>query len=132
MAKITKGSCLCGAIRWEVHGEMRPIVGCHCSQCRKQTGYFYAATAAQDTDLSITGDTLKWFRASPNTVPEAKRGFCTECGSALFWKHEAEDYTSILAGSIDGETDIRFENHIFVGDKANWYEITDGKPQRMD
>ncbi len=132
MTKITKGSCLCGSVTWESTGEMRPIVGCHCSQCRKQTGYFYAATAADDDALTIKGDTLKWYRASPDNMPEAKRGFCTECGSALFWKNEKENFTSILAGSIDGETDIRFESHIFVRDKPDWYDILDGQPQRMD
>jgi len=132
MTKITRGSCLCGAVTWESKGEMRPIVGCHCSQCRKQTGYFYAATATPDKDLTIKGDTLKWYQASPDTMPEAKRGFCTECGSALFWNNEKEDYTSILAGSIDGETDIRFEGHIFVSHKPDWYEINDGLPERMD
>ena len=132
MASITKGSCNCGAITWEAVGEMRPIVGCHCSQCRKQTGYFYAATAADDDVLTIKGETLRWYYASPETIPEAKRGFCSTCGSALFWKNEKEDFTSILAGSIDGDVSMRFEKHIFVADKPEWYEIEDGLPQRAD
>ncbi|MEM9278832.1 MAG: GFA family protein [Pseudomonadota bacterium] len=126
MTRITRGSCNCGSITWEVTGEMRPIIACHCGQCRKQTGSHYAATAASDEDLTIKGNTLKWYKASPT----AKRGFCSECGSALFWKHEAVDYTSILAGSIDGPTGLEIAEHIFVHDKPDWYEITDGKPIR--
>ena len=124
MTKITKGSCNCGGVRWEAKGNMRPITACHCSQCRKQTGLYYAATAADDTNLTIMGDTLKWYSASP----DAKRGFCNECGSALFWKHDKVDFTSILAGSIDGISGLEIAKHIFVSDKPDWYEITDGKP----
>lgn len=130
MTKIAKGSCNCGRVTWEATGEMRPIVACHCSQCRKQTGYFYAATAADNDALTINGNTLKWYQASPDTMPEAKRGFCTECGSALFWKNEKESFTSILAGSIDGDTGLEIEKHIFTDDMPDWYEITDGKPMR--
>lgn len=125
MTKITKGSCNCGAVSWEARGDMRPITACHCSQCRKQTGFYYAATAANDDVLSIRGKSLKWYHASP----EAKRGFCSECGSALFWKHQKDDFTSVLAGSIDGASGLEVAKHIFVEDKPDWYEITDGKPQ---
>jgi len=127
---ITKGSCNCGRVTWEATGVMRPIVACHCSQCRKQTGLYYAATAADDDVLTITGTTLKWYQASPEHMPEAKRGFCTECGSALFWKNEKEDFTSILAGSIDGPTGLEITEHIFTDNMPDWYEITDGKPVR--
>ena len=126
MEKITKGSCNCGSVRWEARGDMREIVACHCSQCRKQTGLYYAATNVPDDCLTITGATLKWYQSSD----KAKRGFCSECGSALFWKHGDDDFTSILAGSIDGETGLEIGRHIFVKDKPDWYEITDGKPQR--
>ncbi|MEL7430044.1 MAG: GFA family protein [Pseudomonadota bacterium] len=110
---------------------MRPIVACHCSQCRKQTGLYYAATAAKNSDLRITETTLKWFQASPETIPEAKRGFCSVCGSAMFWKNEKEDFTSILAGSIDGESGLAVKEHIFTDTIPDWYEITDGKPVRL-
>lgn len=125
MSKITKGSCNCGGVTWEAKGEMRPIVACHCSQCRKQSGLYFAATAADDKDLTIIGDSLKWYNASP----EAKRGFCENCGSGLFWKHDNEDFTSVLAGSIDGSSGLEIEKHIYVEDKPDWYDITDGKPQ---
>ncbi len=132
MAKITKGSCNCGGVIWQANCEMRPIVMCHCGQCRKQTGYHYAATAADNDKLEITGATLKWYQASPVNMPEAKRGFCGECGSALFWKNEKEDFTSILAGSIDGESGLEIKEHIFTDDMPDWYEITDGNPIRGD
>ena len=125
MEKLTTGSCNCGKVRWEAKGDMREVVACHCSQCRKQTGLYYAATNVADDRLEIFGDTLKWYQSSD----QAKRGFCGECGSALFWKHAQDEFTAILAGSIDGSCDLELERHIFVEDKPEWYEITDGKPQ---
>lgn len=125
MTKVTKGSCNCGSVTWQAVGEMRPILACHCSQCRKQSGLYFAATGADNENLTIQGEGLKWYHATP----EAARGFCGECGSSLFWKHEDDNFTSILAGSIDGPSGLEIAKHIYVDDKPDWYEITDGKPQ---
>ncbi len=128
MTKSTKGSCSCGAVRWEANGEMREVVACHCKQCRKQTGHYYAATNTSNDSLTITGDDhLTWYQASES----AKRGFCKHCGSALFWKPHGRDYTSILAGSIDGDSGLELKEHIFVADKGDYYDLDDGLPQRQ-
>ncbi len=126
MERMTKGSCNCGAMQWQAKGEMREIVACHCSQCRKQTGLYYAATNIANDRLTIKGETLKWYKSSDG----AERGFCSECGSALFWRRKDSDTTSILAGSIDGDCGLEIGQHIFVADKPDWYDINDGKPQR--
>lgn len=117
---MKSGSCLCKKISYQVNGPLRPITACHCTQCRKQSGHFYAATAAHNDDLTIQGeDNLTWFHASK----DAERGFCKFCGSTLFWRHAEEDFTSILAGSLDGETGLKIAKHIFVADKGDYYEI---------
>jgi len=114
------GSCLCGAVTYEVHGELRPVIVCHCTQCRKQTGSFMHATSASDADFKITSDRgLKWYRSSDT----ASRGFCAECGSVLFWKGDGKDYMSITAGSLNGKTGLAIEGHIFCDDAGDYYEI---------
>ena len=120
--KVFKGSCLCGACSYEVHGPLRDVIACHCTQCRKQTGHFMAATNAQLADFRMTGDsTLRWYRASPT----ARRGFCATCGSTLFWQADAADTISITAGTIDGATDLRIEGHIYCADRGDYYSIPD-------
>lgn len=115
------GSCLCGAVKYEVHGSLRPVIACHCTQCRKQTGSFMHATSCSDADFRLTETRgLKWYRASD----VARRGFCGECGSALFWKPDRGDSISITAGSIDGKTGLTIEGHIFCADAGDYYEIT--------
>ncbi len=119
------GSCLCGAIKYTIDGPLRQVTACHCSQCRKQSGHFYAATSAKDSDLSIHGgENLTWYEASD----DARRGFCKKCGSALFWKPNGRDTTSILAGSLDNDAGIKIIDHIFAADKGDYYEINDDVP----
>ncbi|WP_039018699.1 GFA family protein [Halocynthiibacter namhaensis] len=115
-----KGSCQCGAVTYETSAELRPVVACHCTQCRKTSGHFWAATQVATDALIITNDAgLKWFRASET----ARRGFCQDCGSSLFWQMDSEPNTSIGAGTFDGETGLKTAKHIFVEDKGDYYDI---------
>jgi hypothetical protein len=119
------GGCLCGAVRYEVTGNLRPVIACHCSQCRRQSGHYAAFTAAPDSALRIRAtDALAWYRASP----QAQRGFCRLCGSSLFWKQDGATSTSIAGGSLDGATGLHIAEHIFCADKGDYYEISDGAP----
>ncbi|MEL6736267.1 MAG: GFA family protein, partial [Pseudomonadota bacterium] len=54
--------------------------------------------------------------------------FCSTCGSALFWKSNGSVKTSILAGSMDGETRLALDRHIFVANKGDYYDVADGLP----
>ena len=77
-AAVARGSCLCGAISFRTHGRLREVVYCHCSQCRKQSGHYFAATNVSDGAIEVVGsDMLNWYAASP----QARRGFCRNCGS---------------------------------------------------
>lgn len=126
MDEAHTGSCLCGAVRIRTAGRLRGVVYCHCSQCRKQTGHFYAATDIADDRLEVIGaDNITWYAASDF----AKRGFCRTCGSALFWKRNGSDVTSIMAGLFDSPSGLGGQSHIFVADKGDYYQIADGLPQ---
>ncbi|MCH7932112.1 MAG: GFA family protein [Proteobacteria bacterium] len=120
------GGCYCGRVRYRASGVSRQVTECHCSECRKQAGHRHASTGAKSSDIEIDGTAnVTWYRASP----DAERGFCSTCGSHLFWKPSNEDYIAILAASIDEPTGLRMAKHIFVDDKGDYYEITDGLPQ---
>lgn len=118
------GSCLCGAVAFEIIGPMGPVTACHCSQCRKMTGNYWASFHVADADLKfIKKDGLKWFVSSEF----AKRGFCKECGSTLFWKKNDSNEISVCPGSIDGKTGLELTEHIFVADSGDYYEIAGGQ-----
>jgi hypothetical protein len=123
-----RGGCLCGAVRFEIHGPLRPIIYCHCGMCRRTSGHFAAATACAPQHLRLlAADTLRWYQSS--TL--ARRGFCGTCGSPLFWEPAHGGHVSIWAGVLDTPTGLAAAEHIFVGEKGDYYEISDGLPQRI-
>ncbi len=129
MTKIHKGSCECGAVKYELHGELRTVTACHCNQCRKTSGHFWAATSVPEDKLIVTKDAgLKWYRSSDF----AKRGFCSECGSSLFYKVDEKPNVAIGAGTLDGETGLVTAKHIFVKNKGDYYELGDGCKQSQE
>ena len=112
------GSCLCGAVTYEVDGPLRDVINCHCIWCRRNTGHFMAATAARVTDLEIRGESLKWYDAS-DTV---QYGFCGECGSTLFWRAaDKSDRVSIAAGTLDPPTGLVTGTAIFTADASDYH-----------
>ncbi|MEM7243227.1 MAG: GFA family protein [Pseudomonadota bacterium] len=129
MAKIYKGSCLCGGVTYELEGPLRPSVACHCKQCRKTSGHYWSATNVPLDKFKITRqDNLKTFRATDF----ATRWFCASCGSSLFWKHDDEDSMSVASGTLDDDEGLETAAHIFVAHKGHYYQIEPGPKQRMD
>lgn len=120
---IKTGSCLCGGVKYEVEGPLRPVVYCHCEQCRKTSGHHVAASSASRDKVKISGE-LRWYRSSST----ARRGFCPTCGGNLFWDGPGENI-SIMAGTLNDTSDLPAIGHIFVADKAGYVEISDELPQ---
>ena len=124
--EVHKGSCLCGAVKFEVAASLPGPDACHCTQCRKTSGHFFASTDAPRTAVTIHGaEHVTWFRSSE----KVRRGFCSTCGSSLFWDPIYRDWIGIAMGAFDGPTDTRLRIHIFVADKGDYYDIVDGLPQ---
>ncbi|MCQ4166059.1 GFA family protein [Tahibacter harae] len=121
-----RGSCLCGAVRLEIDGELHAPDACHCSQCRRMTGHYWASTDVPDAQLRISGaEHVRWYQSSA----KVKRGFCANCGSVLFWKPLQRDTTAVSMGALETPTDTQLARHIFVADKGDYYRIDDGLPQ---
>jgi hypothetical protein len=126
------GRCLCGAVRYEVRGPLRDVLLCHCVECRRWSGHVFAATAARREHLVLLEDRgLRWV-ASPGSESDARRGFCGECGSSLFWDAPARDTVSIAAGSLDEPTGLRTLGHVYVSQAGDYYELLeDGLPRNQ-
>ncbi len=118
-----RGSCLCGAVTYQVTGPLRPVVACHCAQCRKTSGHYVAATSAPRESVEITGE-VTWYVSSDT----ARRGFCGTCGSSLFWDGAGVNL-SIHAGTLDEAPDLAMAGHIYCADKGDYYEINDPLPR---
>ena len=121
-----RGSCLCGAVSFEVECELGPPDACHCGMCRKVSGHYWASTDIPRDRVTVRGeDSISWYRSSE----KVRRGFCSNCGSTLFWDADGQANLSISMGAFDQPTGTRLEKHIFVPDKGDYYEIIDGLPR---
>jgi len=121
-----KGGCACGEVRFRTGGELRPVVACHCSQCRRAFTNYGAFTAVERSALAVDNEAaVSWFDSSPGV----RRGFCRHCGSALFWDRASNDYVSIAAGAFDQPSGLQLARHVYVADKADFYDIGDGLEQ---
>ncbi|NBU29018.1 MAG: GFA family protein [Caulobacteraceae bacterium] len=122
------GSCLCGVIRFQVEGDLNPPDACHCSQCRKSSGHFWASTDVAKSALHIQGEeSLVWYASSERV----RRGFCRQCGSSLFWDPIHRDKIAVAMGAFEAPTQTRLHMHIFVADKGDYYDIADDLPQNQ-
>lgn len=123
----TTGSCLCGAVRYEITGPLRDVVLCHCAMCRRTHGHVAAYTAAPKRALRLVESRgLKWFASSDF----ARRGFCAECGGSVFWERPQGDLVSIAAGTLDPPTGLRTTLQIFVEDAGDYYTVRPDVPVR--
>jgi len=120
------GSCLCGAVTFVVTGPLGEANACHCTACRKHSGHYEASVDVPRDRVQISGtDALRWYQSSE----KVRRGFCGTCGSTLFWDPVFRDWTAIALGAFDGPTGVWLARHIFVSEKGDYYDITDGLPQ---
>lgn len=121
------GSCNCGAVTFAIHGPLPGPDACHCRQCRRQSGHFFASTDVPRDQLELRSgeDKVTWYRSSERV----RRGFCSVCGSALFWDPIHRDFIGVAMGAIDAPTQTQLRLHIFVAEKGDYYEIADGLPQ---
>jgi hypothetical protein len=125
------GRCLCGAVRYEVRGELRDVVNCHCDECKRWNGGVGAYAATRTEDLVVSSEALHWID-SPHSDRHARRGFCRECGSSLFWHAKNGDSTSIAAGTLDRPTGLRTVGHWYIHQAGDYYELTDDGLPRDD
>ena len=130
MTDITlKGSCLCGAVKYEVTGEPKRFWHCHCTRCRKATGTGHAS------NIFLQPASLKWLSNEEQLrlfkVPEAKRftnAFCATCGGRMPRQVKDTDAVIIPAGSLDDEAPLKPQGRIFYGSRASWSCEADALP----
>lgn len=121
-----RGSCLCGAVTFELEGDIPPADACHCTACRKHSGHYFVSADVPRSALTVRGEeNVRWYQSSA----KARRGFCGVCGSSLFWNPVGGDWTGVAMGAFDGPTGTHVHVHVFTGEKGDYYEIPDDAPK---
>lgn len=131
-SQALRGSCLCGAVRYEIRGPLGAMSHCHCAMCRKAHGAAfgtYARVQRSDFVLVTGADSIRTYRSSETVT----RTFCGTCGATLQWiTDERPEALDIAIGTLDDDPGVRPGLHIFAASKAPWFEITDALPQRAE
>ncbi len=124
------GACECGAVRYEVADAFLYAANCHCSRCRAATGTAFKAFAGiQRKKLAITTGHNSLLIVGEEDENHTR---CGVCGSLLFSVVRGGAFAHVAMGSLVDAPSIRPTEHIFVGSKAPWLEITDALPQREE
>jgi hypothetical protein len=122
------GSCLCGAVAYEIDGALGPIGHCHCRTCQKAHAAAFATTAHADRAA------FRWSRGADvvahfESTPGKRRYFCPRCGSHLMAAWDGAPTVIVRVGSLDRDPGGRPVIHIWTSHRAPWFEITDSLPQ---
>jgi hypothetical protein len=127
---ITEGSCLCGEVGFEFAGAPVRMMNCHCSRCR------LGRAAAHATNVFCKLEQFRWVRGSALVteykIPDARFhtvAFCSRCGGKVPRPSPERGIVVIPAGSLDTDPGLRAQAHIFVADKAAWFDIGGSLPQ---
>ncbi len=127
---IIKGSCLCGAVNYQIEGPFKTFQYCHCSRCRKFTGSAYAS------NLFVPPERFRWTSGEGMIRryehPDAKyfaTNFCKQCGSSLPWAVKGGKNIIVTAGTLDDDPGIKPMWNIFWRSKASWYEESSDLPR---
>ena len=127
MSTLLVGGCQCGAVRYAVADEFRYAANCHCSNCRAATGSAFKAFAGIEREkLEITKGQDDLLLIGEEDANDTR---CRLCGSFLFSVVRDGTFVHVAMGSLIDTPSIRPTEHIFVGSKAPWFEITDDLPQ---
>lgn len=128
----SKGKCLCGAVSFVMVFPTKWVAHCHCENCRRSVGAAFVTWAsAEEPQVSIQDpkNKLAWY-ASSN---EAQRGFCSKCGSSLFfksirWPGELHIIRVAFTDPIDRQPQV----HAYYDTHVNWFSVNDDLPKRVD
>lgn len=119
-----KGSCLCGAVEYEIDSIDMPISHCHCRTCRKAHAAPFASTAGvmREHFRWLKGQNkLSFFESSPGKL----RHFCSACGSHLVAERLTQPHVIVRVATLDEDPDAKPDVHIWTSHDVPWLEYED-------
>ena len=123
---IRTGSCLCGAVSFEIENAPTKVGACHCGMCRKWSGGIYLAVHLTKDQVTFEGeDKIECYKSSD----WAERGFCKTCGSSLFYRVTAPGPTQgdlhLGFGTLDDQSGMYLTEEIFIDRKPEGYSFAE-------
>jgi hypothetical protein len=120
------GGCLCGAVRYTLHGAPDWSAHCHCRSCQKATGAAFATWAGVKAE---NFEVIKGQLTVCKTSPGVERGFCGKCGTSLTYVGAGwPGQVSVLAPTLDEPDTVAPTVHVYVEHQLPWVKLADGLP----
>lgn len=116
---ILAGACHCGVVRVHIPGNSIGVVACHCADCQKLHGNFFAMLICDRTTVRWEGEEhINWYRSSPAN----ERGFCTQCGSRIAKRPIEGSRIMISVGLFERTLPRKIIKNVWLEQKPEWYE----------
>lgn len=126
LATPITGGCLCGAVRYEASEQPKDSAYCHCTMCQRWTGSpASAGLIFPFAAVRITRGEPKFYQSSP----KVDRGFCSDCGSALFMRYPETDEFCVFIGSLDDAKNAQPQRHVGIESQLPWFVLADDLPR---
>jgi hypothetical protein len=120
MSEYITGSCHCGAVHVQMPSASAGVIACHCEDCQRLHGNFFAMLIAPRPDITWRGeDNIRWYESSP----KARRAFCTQCGSRLAKDPIGSPNLMLSVGLFPPSLPKRVRKNVFVQNKPHWYDL---------
>ncbi|WP_417513447.1 GFA family protein [Minwuia sp.] len=123
-----RGHCLCGAVKFEITVSTPHFHACHCGMCRRWAGGPWMAVQCEGAPTYTAGaDAVGWYQGSK----WAERGFCTKCGSSLFFRMASDPdlLTAVAVEAFDDASEMELHQHIYIDAKPDRYDFADSVPR---
>ncbi len=127
---VNTGNCLCGAVTYEISGNLGIFQYCHCSRCRKVSG------SAHSANLFVAPTQFKWTqgedkvgRFEPEHTKHFATSFCTVCGSSLPWLTKSGKAVVVPAGTLNEHPNIEPKSSTYFASRAPWFKCVSELPQ---
>lgn len=127
MTNVVSGSCLCGALQFELLGRRLWVAHCHCQSCRRNSGSAVATFVGYKKEqLSYTRGERKFYASSPGV----RRGFCGDCGTPMTYESDrCPEEVHLYVSTIESPEQYRPQVHVFFAERIPWMEVQDDLPR---
>ena len=124
---MRSGGCLCGAVRFAIPVPEARFSVCHCSMCRRWSAGPFMSVHCPGNVTFTEDEGLSWYRGSP----WAERGFCSKCGTSLFWRLAEKPQQELIVSveAFDDAADMTLDRHIYSDAIPPRYDFADSRPR---
>ncbi|MEM9234631.1 MAG: GFA family protein [Pseudomonadota bacterium] len=128
MAEKT-GSCLCGEVKFTADLKTSSVGACHCEMCRQfAAGPFFSIDAGDSFRVTDGADKLGVYKSSQ----WAERGFCTACGSSLFWRLHDGTMAQASVNAFADLADLKLDHEVYIDAKPDYYSFSEKTHQMTE